>query len=772
MSRRSNGKASHSGGDSAAIPPIDPQRKTTHSTLSRLDWIAVGLVALALLLAAVWAGALAGPVRPDQPGSAAIGDTGLLGPLLDVWTAPGVVILTAIACFVVVLREWKRPVSLAGVPGLAPSMALVGIWAIVSAARSPAVYLSLNGLAYLFAALLIGGLVYRLSRDPNAIAAFALTIVMVSSLIAGIGVNQYSYHLRLHDVNYRTFATFTDPNFAAGYLLLTLPITLSVFVAMKERSLRLLVGLGLALQSACIFLTASRAGAGIAIVTVLLWAALAIVMRGSASLKWIAASLILFITIAGVSSPSILSRISSPQAAQSSGGKSTDTPTPAPPVDAQAHSADFRKWTWVGTVQMALKNPVLGAGIGTFDITFPRYAVTAHTVHAHNGLLQWMGETGIPGILFLLTGFAAAAAFVLHAILHRRQARRAGQATKAQDGAWLNDPGVLLAGSVAGVIGMSLHNLFDSDLYVIATALTFGALCGLMTSQARGLMPQDAPLARPLTRETLSVVLVICLLMLVRGAQIGLSRWQLHLATHGPVDSESLQAARAAAAFDPMDPEPHLLLARLQFREPAAEEEYKTAARLSSGGMTYYLLARYYQNTGRMPQALAAFEQARNRAPRNPQILRALAECQAQMGSVEPAKETYNSVAALEKSVFGKVRAMPEMVETDFAYAHVGLADIAFDQRKLEDALQEYTLAAGVLKEYWIGRNWTVNTLNRPEEKRRALADLYIHVLRQRGTILSRLNRQSEAEQAGRELDAVEADIQADAARSDKSAGG
>ena len=50
---------------------------------------------------------------------------------------------------------------------------------------------------------------------------------------------------------------------------------------------------------------------------------------------------------------------------------------------------------------------LLGTGVGTFQIAYARYAETAFTLHAHNSYLQWMGETGIPGMLFLLTGLAA-----------------------------------------------------------------------------------------------------------------------------------------------------------------------------------------------------------------------------------------------------------------------------------------------------------------------------------------------------------------------------
>ena len=65
-------------------------------------------------------------------------------------------------------------------------------------------------------------------------------------------------------------------------------------------------------------------------------------------------------------------------------------------------------------------NPILGTGLGSYEFTYPRYMITAFTAHAHNSLLQWTAETGLPGALLLMAVFAAATAFAFNVLRIRR----------------------------------------------------------------------------------------------------------------------------------------------------------------------------------------------------------------------------------------------------------------------------------------------------------------------------------------------------------------
>ena len=71
--------------------------------------------------------------------------------------------------------------------------------------------------------------------------ALVLSAVLASAIVAGIGVNEYLLHRRIGDAGWRVFATST-PDFLAGYLVMLLPLTLALFVAIPLRGPRPLIG--------------------------------------------------------------------------------------------------------------------------------------------------------------------------------------------------------------------------------------------------------------------------------------------------------------------------------------------------------------------------------------------------------------------------------------------------------------------------------------------------------------------------------------------------
>ena len=71
--------------------------------------------------------------------------------------------------------------------------------------------------------------------------ALVLTAVLASAIVAAVGVTEYLTHRRMGDVGWRIFATST-PDFLAGYLVLLLPLTLALFIAVPLRRKRPLIG--------------------------------------------------------------------------------------------------------------------------------------------------------------------------------------------------------------------------------------------------------------------------------------------------------------------------------------------------------------------------------------------------------------------------------------------------------------------------------------------------------------------------------------------------
>jgi len=772
---------------------------------TRLDRIAVALIAVVLLIAPLWATGFPTPGRAAVATPDALAVEGMAGVAMEVWGAPLSLILLAAAFIVVAVREWRRPVALGAVSGLGIATGLLGVWAIFSAAPNPVLYVSLNALAALYAALLTGGMASRLGRDPRMFSVLVLTIALAGSVIAGIGVREYLGELREGNIDHRTFSTF-GPDFLAGYLLLTLPLTLAAFTSTSRPSFRPLLGLGIALQAGCLFLTGSRAGTAIALLAVAVWTALTLLADSGRRLRGhVAAAVGIAILGSVVSAAPILGRYGVHQGASKPATKAQSQLAAAQSTeDSQAHSGEFRKHTWTGTVRMAMRNPIVGTGIGSFALAYPRYGDTSFTAHAHNALLQWTAETGFPGALLALVALGAGSAYLLHALL-RLYARRRGP--PAGDGAAAHPPRLgdgevargpdangsgagippdeapapLLCGMIAALAGSLLHNMFDSDLYVVATLVTFCAVFGLAIALARSIAPETAERTRTVGREIWAIGIICSAFLLVRGSQIGLSRWERAEVEAAPSGAEAIELARAAKGADGLDPEPRIRLSQLLAPSPEAEMEMVGATRVAPTGMTYYKLGLYYREaalheTDRLKMAaltrssVEAFERARMQDPHNLQVLRALGEEQLGAGVegnepelVRQAKYTYESMVALQTAPFGTVRAMPELIETDFAFAHDGLAEIAMHDNQSADAAREYKEALRILREYWPRRNWLIN-LNRTPEKRAAIAGLYEQVLSRMIQALNAAHAKRDAAALQKELDQMEADKKADEA--------
>jgi len=773
----------------ATAPERDPR------ALARLDWIALGLLAAVLLIAPLWAGFFATPSFSPQatPG------------LLELLGAPLSVALTAAAFGVVAWREWKRPVAIGAVRGLAGALALLAAWAALSLVRSQALALSLNALAALLAALLLGGLVARLVRDRNGFTALLLTVIAAGSLIAGMGVREYLEYWKSGVAEHRVFATFANPDFLAGYLLLTLPLTLSAFAATTNRMARLALGVGLWLQSGCLLLTGSRAGVALLLVALAVWAALLAVSRaGAGRWKRIGAGLAIVAVGALLASAPLLSRVANRHIAPAQGtspARSNPLASVQATAEAQSHSASFRRYTWTGTFRMAKAHPILGTGLGTYDVAYPRYAETAYTAHAHNSYLQLAAEVGFPGVLLLLTALAAATAFAAHVLLlqtppealtpapsptlwERGEAQQEsspsstfqqelkgkntpaptpplsrsvgeGSGVRANIAGQLafEEPRLLLAGLLTAALASMLHSVIDSDWYIVATAFTLCAVVALMVAAGRDLAPLATQIPRPLAPAMTGVGALLALFLLWRAGATGFARLEMAGGTEALMNRQSAVAAQdfeAAAGADPLDPEPRLALAQVYVflqRPEDARRQLEEAARVAATGKTFYRLGQFYARQGDPQRAVAAFQRSRELQPNNPQNLRALAEALLQAGQTEQAAEVYRTMARMEEGPYGKVRAVPEMVETEFAYAHDGLAELAYNAGNWEEAAAQYARAAAILREFWERRTWDTAMLVAPE-KRTILLDLYDKVLTRWQEALNRQGAAKAAEAA------------------------
>jgi O-antigen ligase/tetratricopeptide (TPR) repeat protein len=762
-----------------ADAPTDADSRVLRS----LDEIVLGLIVAILILAPLMGGAFA---NSPLGGMQSFGPLVLLEfvgiPLVYVEPLglPLLALLTGGALALLLAREWDRPVAVGAVRGLEFAAAGLGIWAALSLTRTPLLHAGWNTLTALVMALLMGGMVARLARDRHALNLLLSTLVASGGIAAAVAIHEYLTKLREGIPFHRTFGTFINPDFLAGYLLLLLPLTLAAFAAATKREARLAFGVASLLQSAAILLTGSRSGAAIAVVALLFWAALSFWARAVSGMGLrVGAALGVFALGAALASTPTLSRVVSKPTAQSAPAATFANVEAA--VAGQSHSGAFRRYTWTGTFRMAKANPLLGTGLGSFEVANARYAETAFTAHAHNTYLQLAGEIGLPGLLFFLTAIAAAVSFALHVLaLGRHSAHRdegAAETRQTERFSLFRSPRLMLTGLMAGILASLLHNVIDSDGYILVIAITFCVVVALLAAQARDLAPFATQTPRPLPKLWSGAGALLVLLLLWRGGAGASARIQNVnglLALNNREATRALAAYRAATAADPLDPEPYLqraMILQATLRSEGAgdsadvaEKELQNAVRVAPIGKTYYRLGQYYvrqgerysalNETARATEALqsaaAAFEQARQREPRNVQNLRALADTLSRSNQKTQAAAVYREITALEKTPYGTVRAMPEMVETEFGIAHRSLGDLAFEAQNWSDAAQEYAAAATVFREFWQKRTFTMNLAQaqqNPEKYQRVLQQ-YDHVLTRWQESLTRQNPHNAAEVA------------------------
>ena len=244
-------------------------------------------------------------------------------------------------------------------------------------------------------------------------------------------------------------------------------------------------------------------------------------------------------------------------------------------------------------------------------------------------------------------------------------------------------------------------------------------------------------------------------------AQQAIGEFQEQAARQEAGARDSLQTAidgfSAAADFDPYNPELPLTLGNLYQsagQPDQARQALERAVAIAPTGKPLYLLGQFLRrqavrnalNTGQnnaqtppdddplalsgmqtVPPSLDAREmqaaqnsllRARDCDPHNLQTLRALAETYALASDPARSVEVYKNMIALETTPLGTVRAVPERVETDFAFAHARLANHLAQERNFDEAIAEYRQADVLLQTYWQRRHYDVYEFLSVEKKR------------------------------------------------------
>ena len=134
-----------------------------------------------------------------------------------------------------------------------------------------------------------------------------------------------------------------------------------------------------------------------------------------------------------------------------------------------AEWAGFRKSLALDSLRMWRDHPVLGVGLGNFEMAYPRYQSFPSDLwidYAHNDYVQAVAETGLVGAVLILSALA---------LFLRLAFRGCARSLQSQDD-WIR------LGAALGCCGLLVHSFLDFNLHIPANAAWFAVLAGIATT--------------------------------------------------------------------------------------------------------------------------------------------------------------------------------------------------------------------------------------------------------------------------------------------------
>ncbi|HSH35941.1 O-antigen ligase family protein [Schnuerera sp.] len=292
----------------------------------------------------------------------------------------------------------------------------------------------------------------KTKKDFNILVVF---LVISATLVAIYGFYQFKVGVELEDkwvdavnnpdVKTRIYSVFGNPNIFAEYLIMIIPISLSLFWFSKKihkKAIFLITSLILILA---LVLTLSRGG----------WIGFAFGMFVFVLL--IEKRLLLSIIPLGLGAiyflpQTILNRIASI-------------------VNFADSSNDYRIRMWKITLDIIKDHWLVGVGFGhlPFKQTFETYIRTMPTFHAHNTYLETMAEMGVLGFIIFIVFIFTLFKYSIKKLL------------KGKD----NYIKTMAIGVLSGLAAVLAHGAAENILYIPRIIITFWILVGLVLALMR-----------------------------------------------------------------------------------------------------------------------------------------------------------------------------------------------------------------------------------------------------------------------------------------------
>ncbi|MBD3175159.1 MAG: hypothetical protein GF320_08255, partial [Armatimonadia bacterium] len=489
------------------------------------------------------------------------------------------------------------------------------------------------------AAAFVVPLAARSEDRPEIARRLAVAVVAGGVIAATAGLTQWLRNaIYLGAYDWRTFGTFGNPNALAGYLALTTPVAVTLALLARERALRLLGWFAVLIMACAVPLTQSRAG--IASFLLGMFALVLLAMPGPAMKRLkVAGGGLLALAALLLALPPLRNRL-----------VTTFTVN---------HSLMFRLYCWKAAGEAALDRPLAGWGPGTYPIAHASTAEVGPTLHAHHDLLHTAVESGLPAALLLVVGLGWALVVAL------RLSRDADDPVRR----------LLPLGIACGTLAVMAHGLLESDLTVRPTLVALLALIGgLQLLGGRG--PSGGQARRWVGVAALVIGVIVTSASLATAVSA-------HAAREGRRAEAGGRGATAARHYDralawyPLDTEP---LRRKLAMDPAAVPNLPAAFdpvihRNPARAVSHEALADCLVRVGAIEQAGPHFETALTREPNRTTSILGLATVDAAKADASAARRRMEELLALERSPYGRYKAVPEMLSLEFVYPKAVLAE-------------------------------------------------------------------------------------------------
>ncbi|BAW95396.1 putative bicarbonate transporter, ICT family protein [[Synechococcus] sp. NIES-970] len=351
-------------------------------------------------------------------------------------------------------------------------VALYGGIATIATALSPVKGAALSGLIQLCLYLIFFAFCARVLRSPKILGAVIWVYLMVSLVVSGYGIRQYFFGVEplatwndplsefANDT--RVYSYLGNPNLLAGYLVGAIAFSGVAILIWQTKMQKLLAGVTLTANSACLFWTGSRGG----------WLAmLALLIVGGLMLyawygdrlspfwrKWLlpicfgVGGALILIAILGVDS--IRLRLLS---IFSWRGDSSN---------------NFRINVWFAVLRMIGDRPFLGIGPGNnaFNAIYPQYMESRFSaLSAYSIFLETAVEVGLVG----LTAFCW---LLLNTFSQALQSLQQFRLERKIEGLWL-------VGAIAAMAGLLVQGLFDTVWYRPQISTLWWLMVGIVAAQ-------------------------------------------------------------------------------------------------------------------------------------------------------------------------------------------------------------------------------------------------------------------------------------------------